>query len=261
MGVLGVFDSGVGGLTVLAELKRLMPDKHMIYFGDTARIPYGSKSASVVTRYALQDCRFLLSKGVSAIIAACGTVSANSVDILKSSFSVNVYGVVDGAVSEAVSAAKNGNGKILVLGTSATVKSKAYERKIKAVFPEATVFSQACPMFVPLAENGYASSPVASLFADEYLSGYVNESPSAVILGCTHYPLLKDVIASLFVKSVLISAGAETARRVSELGDTIESGECEYYVSDDAVSFAKTAVSFLNEDILSRTTEINIEDY
>ena len=258
---IGVFDSGLGGLTVADAIRKRHPDKKIIYFGDTARIPYGTKSKEVITKYALQDCRFLLSKGVGAIIAACGTVSANAVDVLKRTFDVPIEGVVEGAARKAAAYASGGNGTVGVLGTGLTVKSGAYEREIKKIDGSIRVISVACPMFVPLVENGYADSDAARLIAHDYLDGLAKEKPDCVILGCTHYPILKKVIGEVFESSELISAGSCAVEGFDTLFSRSECGESEFYVSDDPASFTSNAVTFLGGEITGRVMVADIEKY
>ncbi|MBO4452959.1 MAG: glutamate racemase, partial [Clostridia bacterium] len=189
---IGIFDSGLGGLTALAELNRLMPDEKIIYFGDNARIPYGTKSVEVIKKFALQDTRFLLSRGVKAILVACGTVSSNCLPEVRAEAGIPVIGVIEPASVKAAAIAGK-DGCVAVLGTGATVKSGAYERELESLGVRKIV-SKACPMFVPLVENGYADSDAARLIAHDYLDGLAKEKPDCVILGCTHYPILKKVI-------------------------------------------------------------------
>lgn len=265
--MIGIFDSGLGGLTALSELDRLMPSSDILYFGDTARIPYGSKSHTVIDKFALQDCRFLISKNVSAILTACGTVSSNSLPLLKKTFELPIIGVVDAAAKKAFEIASNGNGRIAVLGTSATVKSGTFERAILAE-GKADITSRACPLFVPLAENGRTEEDdqVASIVVKEYLEDIIPLKPSAVILGCTHYPLLSKIIAKYLPSSKLISSSAEAAYSVYsevQIGriDPGNNGYRHYYVSDDAEGFAIKGKAFLKKDISQTVTQINIEDY
>ncbi len=265
--MIGVFDSGLGGLTALREIRLELPDADLIYFGDTARIPYGTKSKEVIARYSLQDCVFLDSLGVDIMLAACGTVSSNSLEMLKSRFKTQIYGVIEGAAAKAAKVASNGNGRILVLGTCATIKSNAFKNAISAIDSSLEVYSQACPMFVPLAEN-WRTSPDDSAcraVAQEYLSQYASLKPSAVILGCTHYPLLSDLIASFLPDSNLISSGKEAAKllanKISELGiNTKENAKTVFYTSDDAISFKKSAERFFGSAIGDDVFGINIED-
>ena len=258
---IGVFDSGLGGLTVADAIRKRYPDRKIIYFGDTARIPYGTKSKEVITKYALQNCRFLLSKGVGAIIAACGTVSANAVEAMKSTFSIPIEGVVEGASRKAAEIAAAGNGVIGVLGTGLTVKSGAYEKTIKNVDKSLKVISVACPMFVPLVENGYADSEPARMIARDYLTDLSFQKPECVILGCTHYPILKKVISEIFCDSLLIGAGSCAVDGFDELFKNSQKGDSEFYVSDDPASFIANAGTFFGGSIDGAVYVADIEKY
>lgn len=260
---IGIFDSGLGGLSVVAEFKKVFKNKRYIYFGDTARVPYGSKSVETIKRFALQDCRFLLSKDVAAIIVACGTVSANAIEELKKSFAVPIVGVVEPTANKAVEIAKNGNGRIAVLGTAATIKSGAYEKAIKKLDDKIDVFSVACPLFVPLVESGYIDKPATSMIAREYLEDLAKKNVDAVILGCTHYPILSKVIGDVFGESVLVNSGKEAADYAYALLEEkeVEDGEGEYYVSDEPHGFSETANVLLGEDISSCIRRVNIEEF
>lgn len=260
---VGIFDSGLGGLTAAYEFENLFAGKRYIYFGDTARVPYGSKSADTIRRYAVQDTGFLLSRGASLIIAACGTVSANAMETLRQRFSVPVIGVVEPAAEKAAAVAAAGGGRVLVLGTEATVKSGAYERAIAAVDKSLTVRSVACPMFVPLVENGYTHGAAAELFVKEYLGGVVEFGADAVILGCTHYPHLSDTIGAFLKGSVLVNSGREAAEAAQRLitPQEAEDGGAEFFVSDAPESFAKLASVFLKRNATEGVKCIDIESY
>ncbi len=264
--MIGVFDSGLGGLTALREIRALMPSADLIYFGDTARIPYGTKSKEVIDRYAVQDCRLLCDKGASVVLAACGTVSSNSLPVLRSRFTTPVYGVIEGAVKRACEVAERGNGRVLILGTQATIKSKAFETAVKAQNDKLEVFSAACPMFVPLAESWNISSTDSACraVASEYLTPFADKEPAAVILGCTHYPLLSELIASFLPTSELISSGKEAARLlfdvIQDRGYNIaESGNTTFYTSDDAHSFRMSAERFFGKPITGEVNCIDVE--
>ena len=208
---LGVFDSGLGGLTALKELKAICPGEDIVYFGDTGRVPYGSKSAETIKRYAVEDARFLKSFGVKAILVACGTVSANAMNELKSSVGDGVMGVIEPTVDMADELTEKG-GTVLILGTEATIASKAYEKLLAQKRPDIKFISQACPLFVPLAENGYTSKDNVAVKAivNDYVGKYKDKADT-VILGCTHYPLLYNAIADVLPNSKLISSGAAAA--------------------------------------------------
>lgn len=266
---IGIFDSGLGGLTAVSEIQKLMPHEDYIYFGDTARIPYGTRSTEVIKKYSLQDCRFLISKGVKAILVACGTVSSNALDLLQKSFSLPIIGVIEGAAKRTAEIVEAGNGIAAVLGTNATVNSGAFKKAIEKINPHITVISKSCPMFVPLVENGHTSKNdiAANAIANEYLSEIAEQKPAAVILGCTHYPLLSDILGSILTRSVLISSGSEAAALLKEkLSDTEllnenGSGKTLFYTSDDTALFARNAKRFLGKDISCNIYKTDIENY
>lgn len=212
---IGIFDSGVGGLTVAAAVMDAMPGEEIVYFGDTARVPYGSKSPETVTRFSKQIIRFLLSKNVKVIIAACNTVSAVSLGELRKAFDIPIFGVVEPGVDSALAATKNK--KIGVIGTSATIKSGAYERLMHKKAPDAKVYSQGCPLFVPLAEEGWEDTLITKLTAEKYLEPLVEKGIDCLVLGCTHYPLLYDCIKSTVGDEItLVNPAKATAECVKE---------------------------------------------
>lgn len=257
---VGVFDSGMGGLTAVHELQKILPHEDIIYLGDTARLPYGTKSRETILRYAAQDFAFLKRLDVKYIIAACGTVS--SVIAADSSFKDRMCtGVIEPTVAAAVEATKNK--KIGVIATSASVRSQSYEKLIKLAMPEAEVYSKACPMFVPLVENGFTAADCEPTvyFAKKYLEPLRDIGVDVLILGCTHYPLLADVITSVVGKNVrLISSGAEAARRAKDvlcqsglLSSRTAPGNIKLYCTDSPELFKECAENFLNID----GTEVN----
>ncbi|MBO4277707.1 MAG: glutamate racemase [Clostridia bacterium] len=263
---IGIFDSGLGGLTALAELARIMPEEDIVYFGDNARIPYGTKSPGIIKKFALQDTRFLLSLGVKAILVACGTVSSNCLAEVERESGLPVVGVIGAAAKKACDIAGK-NGTVAVLGTAATVKSGAYERALSALGCT-NVVSRACPMFVPLAESWHPteSDIAANAVAEEYLSGVAEKSPAAVILGCTHYPLLSGVIQKQLPGSVLISSGRESARElrgllVSRGMENPHGGKIRFYTSDDPDLFRENAARFLGEAIKGDVVKADIETF
>ena len=266
--MIGVFDSGVGGLTAVNAFDKIKPECDIIYFGDTARVPYGTKSKAVIEKYAFEDCRFLLSKGVKAILAACGTVSSNCLPELKSALGVPVTGVVEPAAEKAYSIAVSGNRTVAVLGTAATVRSGAFEREVRKYGADIKIVSVACPLFVSLVENGRVSpdDPIANIAVSEYLETVIPLSPAAVILGCTHYPLLSGVIAKYLPTSVLINTSEEAVNALCGMtgGDSDICGSSrkrEFYVSDDPEGFAQNGKAFLGQDISDRIDQIDIEDF
>lgn len=258
---VGIFDSGLGGLTAASEFEKLFENKKYIYFGDTARVPYGTKSTDTIRRYATQDTSFLLSKGASLIIVACGTVSANAIDALERRFDVPILGVVEPAARRAAEIAAGGNGRVVVLGTAATVKSNAYEKAIHKVSSDIKVLSIPCPMFVPLVENGYTNGEAPLIFAKEYLAPAVSFGADAVILGCTHYPHLSEVIGSVLEGCVLVNSGTEAVKAAAEViaADDMPDGEAEFYVSDDPEGFMRLAKLFLGRDGIRKVNCIDIE--
>lgn len=261
---IGVFDSGLGGLTAMSELHRIMPNEDIIYFGDSARIPYGTKSKQVIKKFALQDARFLLSKGVKAILVACGTVSSNCLDDVKNESGIPVVGVIEEAAKTASSIAKSGKGKVAVLGTSATVKSGAFKAELlKNGINDVT--SVACPMFVPLVENWHPTKDdeATNQIISEYLKDIIPSSPDTAILGCTHYPLLADAIQKHLPQTKLISSGAEAAKALKEELENIGllneiGGKLDFYTSDDAELFRANAKKFVGE-LEGEITHIDIE--
>ncbi len=266
---IGVFDSGLGGLTTVKELQQLLPHENIVYFGDTARVPYGTRSREIITRYARQDIRFLLTHDVKLIIIACGTVSSILTEELISEQPVPIIRVLGPAAQAACAA--NRKGDIAVIGTTATVRSGAYGKAIRAVNPTARVIGKACPLFVPLVENGYIGRDnlVTQLVAKEYLNALKNEDIDTVILGCTHYPLLYDVIGDVLGGDItLIDAGKETARyaaaTLKSMGLVSEStgtGSAVFYVGDQPDDFAEIAARFLGADIRENVNVVDIEKF
>ncbi len=264
---IGVFDSGLGGLTAMSELHRLMPNEDIIYFGDSARIPYGTKSPQVIRKFALQDARFLLSKGVKAILVACGTVSSNCLSEVAEATGLPVVGVIEAAAKAAAEVAKKGENRVAVLGTSATIKSRSYERALKENGID-DIIPCACPMFVPLVENWHPSidDKATNAIISEYLSDVAQKRPDSAILGCTHYPLLSSAIKNHLPETELISSGAEAAGALKEelirLGLTNNSGgKIEYYTSDDASLFRTNAQKFLIGGLDGEVEHIDIEQF
>lgn len=264
---IGVFDSGIGGLTTVKELNRLLPNENIIYLGDTARVPYGVRSREIIHKYAQQDIAFLEQHSVKMIIVACGTVSAimssNPLAFGEKPFT----GVILPAVQAACTSTRNG--RIGVIGTPATIKSGSYGKSIRAITPDISVIGKACPLFVPLVENGYTDRNCipTKLIAEEYLEVMKKEKVDTLILGCTHYPLLKDIIADIMGEDViLISAGEEAAKFASAslseremLSERSEKGINEYFVSDSVELFAENCTAFLGEDINGKINKCELE--
>lgn len=240
---IGVFDSGVGGLTVVKQIMKVMPHENIVYFGDTARLPYGTKSREAVTRFSRQNVRFLLEKDVKSIIVACNTASSNSLDALKAEFEAPLFGVVVPGVEEAVRSTKNK--RVGVIGTAATVRSGAYERLIRERDPEIQVFSKACPLFVPLVEEGWTENDVAKQAARRYLDELLPMGIDSLVLGCTHYPLLKRCIGTTVGEGIrLVDPAKATAKRVQDyleahglLNESEGEGARRFYLSDATDTF------------------------
>ncbi|MCQ2431198.1 MAG: glutamate racemase [Clostridia bacterium] len=272
---VGIFDSGLGGLTALREIRRILPGEDLIYFGDTGRVPYGTRSHETICHYAVQDLRFLLSEAdCKAVVIACGTVTANALPLLQSAFSVPIIGVIDPAAKAAVRATKNG--KIGVIATQSSIASGAYDRALAELEPEVSLISRACPLFVPLVENGFVDpdDPIPLLTAERYLADIKASGADTVILGCTHYPLLKGIISKVLPGVALIDTGEEVAHALKTLLDTEEpaeagtgrTGDVQYFVSDETQGFAAAASRFLGLDITSKAPlgevrRIDIEAY
>src|SRR5215831_14295108 len=213
---IGIFDSGVGGLTVYRALHETLPGEHFVYLGDTARVPYGTKSLATVERYAIENAKFLEARGVKLLVVACNTASALALPAVRRTLNIDVVGVIGPGARAAVRTA-NGK-KIAVIATEATVHSGAYARAIAAVDSNLSVIERACPMFVPLAEEGWADSPVAQTIAEAYLNDLRSSALGALVLGCTHYPILRKVVADVVGREVpLIDSGAATALEVAAI--------------------------------------------
>lgn len=261
--MIGVFDSGMGGLTSVKQIVKLMPDENIVYFGDTGRVPYGTKSKETIIKYALQDVRFLLSHNVKAILVACGTVSANALSVLRSEFKVPIFGVVKSAAERACKLTKNG--KIAIIATNATIKSGAYEKAIAKIRPDIKTLSAACPLFVPLVENGFTSpdNEITRLTCEYYLRNIKESGADTLILGCTHYPIIAPVISKVLPDVMLVNAGAEAAAALSASisSSENESGKIEYYVSDDIDSFRDAASVFLEDPVGDSVFKVDIEKF
>jgi glutamate racemase len=215
---IGVFDSGIGGLTVVREIMRQLPDERIIYFGDTARVPYGPKSPDTVRRYAREIATWLQHQGVKGIVVACNTATAHALETLTHEFAFPILGVVEPGARAAVRASHGGS--IGVIGTAGTIGSGAYERAIRALAPQARIAARACPLFVPLVEEGWLDRDATRLIADEYLVPLRKEDVDTLVLGCTHYPLLKSLIGDVMGRDVqLIDSAQETAAETARVLD------------------------------------------
>ncbi len=266
---IGVFDSGLGGLTAVRELARLMPEEDLIYFGDTGRVPYGGRSRDTIITYARQDVGFLRTFDPKAIVIACGTVSTTALDVLRRENDIPVFGVVGPAVRAAAQRANQG--PMGLIGTKATIRSGAYERALARLRPELQVCAEACPLFVPLVENGRfrPGDPVIETVAAEYLAPMKAAEVDTLILGCTHYPLLREVIGACMGPEVaLVDVGEQCAHWVAEQldrsglrTDRAEAGTHRYFVSDSTEDFADLASIFLGEDVSGHVEKIDITLY
>ena len=251
---IGVFDSGLGGLTAVRELQRIMPGEDIVYFGDTGRVPYGSKGKETIIRYTKEDIEFLLKHSPKLIIAACGTASSVALPHLADKYDIKVMGVLEGACKKAIEVTRNR--KIGVIGTAGTIKSDKYAQIIKTLDSGIEVYSNACPMFVSLVECGYAESEAAQLIANDYLAPLKDAGVDTLILGCTHYPLLEKVITDIMGEGVtLLSPGAIAAECAKEylqkenLLSEEENGKSVFYVSDSVESFVELGSVFLGRQI------------
>lgn len=265
---IGVFDSGLGGLTCLKELNKLIPGENVIYFGDTARLPYGTRSRETVLEYAHQDIAFVKSKNVKMIIAACGTVSSVLGSGKTSDGDVPFTGVLLPAAQAACGLTRNG--KVGVIGTEATIKSGSYGKAIRGIRPDVSVIGAACPLFVPLVENGFTArdNKVAQLVTEQYLAPIKKEGVDTLILGCTHYPIIKDVISDFMGDSVtLVSSGEEAAKYAYKmlmsremLSDREETGTNTYYTSDSIELFEENARAFLGSSLNGDVYKVGIDE-
>lgn len=261
---IGVFDSGIGGLTVVKRLYSTLPKESIVYFGDTARVPYGSKSNNTVIDYSIQNTKFLLSKNVKAIVVACNTASSIAIDELKKIFDVPVIGMIEPGASMAVKETRNN--KIGVIGTRATVGNRAYSNEIKKINPEIEVIEKACPLFVPIAEEGWIDHRATYEIAEEYLKELREKNIDTLVLGCTHYPILADVIQKVIGNDVkLIDSGIasseivrnEIARIGLETNSSVP-GQSSFYVSDIPTTFKEVAELFLGQPV-NEVIKVDIE--
>ena len=248
---IGAFDSGIGGLTVVKEMMELLPDEGLIYLGDTARVPYGNKSQETVIRYSRECASFLLDKGIKLLVVACNTASALSLEVLAEEVGVPVVGVVEPGARAALEATRTGI--IGVIGTSSTVRSGVYQRAIAARRPNVKVIARACPLFVPLAEEGWTDNEVARLATAAYLRDMKEQGMDTLVLGCTHYPLLKRVIAQELGDNItLVDSARQTAQEVNRLlvtngllAQTHTPGQHLFFLTDVSSMFIEVGKKFL----------------
>ncbi len=253
---IGVFDSGVGGLTVVKEIKNSLPQEKIIYLGDTARVPYGNRSPETVLRYSRENARFLMERGIKLLVVACNTASSIALPELKKRMPVEVIGVVEPGARSAVMKTKRG--RIGVIGTEATIKSGSYTRAILKLDNKVRIFPMACPLFVPLVEEGMVEHKITYSVAEHYLAEFRKLKIDVLILGCTHYPVLKRVIQKTVGEKVtLVDSAEEVARDVERLlmakgikGNSKKGdNNIEYYVTDAPDKFIKLSKVFLNKKI------------
>lgn len=250
---IGIFDSGVGGLTVYKAIRSAFPAEDLIYFGDTARVPYGPKSRRTIIDYSLQNARFLIQQGVKTIVVACNTSSALALDALHQLTPLPIIGVIAPGSETAVKSTRNG--KIGVIGTEATVRSAAYDEAIKRLLPEAEVYSKACPLFVPIVEEGWQDEPIALEIAKSYLKELMDKGIDTLVLGCTHYPLLSRTISRVLGEGVKLVDSAEAI--ALHLGEMLKQpedatpGTDSFYVSDSEEKFSALALRILERELTS----------
>ncbi len=264
-GPIGIFDSGLGGLTVVKAIQKELPRERLVYFGDTARIPYGSKSKDTIIHYAMQIVRFLIKReSVKGVVVACNTSSAWALDELHKEFDIPILGVIRPGASAAVEVTRNG--RIGVIGTEGTISSGVYPNTIHALMPKAKVFTKACPLFVPLVEEGKLSGPVAESVAREYLKPLLKSGIDTLLLGCTHYPLLKGCLSKIAGRKVrIVDSAEETAKSLHQNLDSFgigsgARGAGTYYVSDLSRKFKEHAQQFLGRHI-PKVEKVFIEKY
>jgi len=252
---IGVFDSGIGGLTVVREIISRLPRENIIYLGDTARVPYGTKSSRTVIAYSHHNARFLVSKGIKMLVVACNTSSAVSLPSLSRELEIPVIGVIGPGAKKAGEVTKSK--RVGVIGTPSTIKSSAYKKALEAISPDIEVFSRACPLFVPLAEEGWTEGEISELIAKEYLAPFKGYDIDVLVLGCTHYPLLKPTIQKVMGGGItLVDSAEETAKEIERVlreKDLLNNGagapSREYYLTDVSDTFVSVAGRFLGEKI------------
>lgn len=262
---IGIFDSGIGGLTVTKQIITALPDESFIYIGDTARIPYGPRSKEVITKFALEMASFLVKKKVKAIVVACNTISALSYEEIKASvYPIPILGVIKPVVRYAIQVTKNK--KIGVIGTVGTIKSGAYQQLLKFYNSDAQIYSSACPLFVPIAEEGLAKHKITELIAKDYLKELIDNKIDTLILGCTHYPLLFEAISKVVGKDVkLIDPAKSTALMLKELlvaldleSDGSQKAEHEFFVTDAPERVHAVASKFFGEELDGKIEKVSI---
>ncbi len=261
---IGIFDSGVGGLTVLYQLLKYLPNEEYVYFGDTARVPYGTKSKETIMNFSRQNINFLLSKGVKAIVVACNSASSNGIDIIRKEYNLPIFDVINPTVKNISKEITN----IGIIGTYATIESNSYDNKIKQIFKnKINIFHKACPLLVPLAEEGLNNSDISKMIINYYLNELQNKELDALIMGCTHYPLFKKEIRDFFKGNVrLINPGKMVAKEVlsflteKNMLNSKGNGRVNFYLSDIPRNFQKIVRRFLSKKV-KNFNKIDIERY
>ena len=257
---IGIFDSGVGGLTVLKALRELLPGENLIYFGDTARVPYGTKSHKTIIKYSIQNTKLLERFRVKMVVVACNTSSAHALDILKEEFPFPIVGVVEPGAKEAVKNSKSG--RIGVIGTEATVKSEAYRKAIVSLDPFCQVYQKACPLFVPLIEEGWLDDEITEMVAKRYLGELLSKEIDTLVLGCTHYPLIKKVLSRVCGGVKLVDSAEAVAREVEKLLPSKNRGNrgtVRILVSDKTERFERIARMIMGKEVEIEEVEIDTE--
>lgn len=263
---IGVFDSGLGGLTVVKELMAQLPNENIVYFGDTARLPYGTRSRETIIKYSMQCIRFLLTQNIKAVVIACNTASSMALDAVKEVFDIPIIGVVEPGAADAVKATRNG--KVGIIGTEATVQSGSYPRAIASINADIQTCSVACSLFVPIVEEGWSDTPIAYLTAERYLEPLKEWGADTLILGCTHYPLLMNTISKVMGPDVtLVNPAVGTAHEVKRilqrrdmLNNSYKEPQYCYYLSDFSQRFKQIGSRFLNREI-EYAGKVDIENY
>ncbi|MCF7870761.1 MAG: glutamate racemase [Candidatus Omnitrophica bacterium] len=250
---IGVFDSGIGGLTVLAEIERLMPGENIIYFGDTARVPYGNKTSATVKKFSVENVLFLLEERVKMVVVACNTSSALALDYLNNIFRIPIIGVIESGVNKALAVT---SGKIGIIGTKATIESRAYQRNIAKKNKKIKIFSKSCPLFVPLVEEGLVNGEITKKTIQMYLESFKKKKIDTIILGCTHYPLLKEEIAKYLQKVNIVDSAQEVASHAKDvlghfklISGKKAKGNNKFCISDEPKNFTNFAKLFLKRNI------------
>ncbi len=252
---IGIFDSGIGGLTVFQAIRHQLPNEHLVYLGDTARLPYGNKSRETITRYSIENTQFLIRAGVKAVVVACNTASALGLTELQKQFSIPILGVIEPGAQAAVAATKSG--EVGIVGTDATIASSSYTKAIQALNSNIRVWGVACPLFVPLAEEGWVEDSITYDVAKKYLASFVKTPIDTLILGCTHYPILKKVISEVVGSRVqLVDSAEQTAVALKKLlqeknldQKKPSSQNSTFFVTDSPARFKQVGRNFLNQSL------------